>query len=318
MMNNSVFMMPRFLSFFLFLIFIPMCIAFSVQQDVARDGYKGEVKSVEEKSFKIGVDSGDPDGQGMELAEHTLTTYDTNGRRSSITFYPIGESTEWIELPKYDANGRMLEVRGLDVNGNLITRKHFGYGKKGRLTTTRSYHYGYEDSLVDVEVYTYSRKGRVKEFRTRMITIQYKYDRKGNMVRISQKDGKEKKAPVLLNNYFVYNGDGKVIRSWVDDGVGKIMDSCTYVYDAQGREIEMLCYSAFGKVKEKKQTEYDEQGRVKHVISQDTDNGVMDFQFVYETDAKGNWTMLKVLSGNAVQSLTVRKITYYTSVRSNN
>jgi len=308
-------MRPR--CFFLFLIFLPIAIAFRVQQDVARDGYKGPVKSVEEKSFKIGVDSGDPDGLGMQLAEHTLTTYDTNGRRSSITFYPIGESTEWIELPKYNAEGRMLEVRGLDVNGNLITRKHFGYDKKGRLATTRSYHYGYEDSLVEVEVYAYNRKGRVKQFRNRMISIRYTYDRKGNITLISQRDGKEKKAPVLLNNYFVYNADGKVIRSWVDDGSGKIMDSCTYAYDAQGREIEMLCFSAFGKVKEKKQSEYDALGRVKHIVSQDTENGLLDLQFVYETDAFGNWTVLKVMSGNQVQSMTVRKFTYYTSVGSN-
>lgn len=310
-----MFMRSRF--FFLFLIFLPIAIAFRVQQDVTRDGYKGPVKSVEEKSFKIGFDSGDPEGLGMQLAEHTLTTYDTNGRRNSITFYPIGESSEWIELPKYNKEGRMLEVRGLDVNGNLITRKHFGYDKKGRLATTRSYHYGYEDSLVEVEVYAYNRKGRVKQFRNRMISIRYKYDRKGNIILISQRDGKEKKAPVLLNNYFVYNADGKVIRSWVDDGAGKIMDSCTYSYDAQGREIEMLCYSAFGKVKEKKQSEYDALGRVKHVVSQDTDNGLLDLQFVYETDALGNWTKLKVMSGNQVQSMTVRKFSYFNSVGSN-
>jgi RHS repeat-associated protein len=250
-----------------------------------------------------------------------LTVTDARGRviqngydsRGNLTSSTDGEG--FVTAYTYSAAGNLLTSR--DPLGNVISRMYDIYGNQTTVTdplgsvTTMMYD-------VNNRLTSETRVNTLSDASQETITVQYTYDRKGNIVSDIDPDGNiftinnntlDKPATVVNKlgaiTTYQYDSRGYLVRTIDADAVER-----SYAYDAEGRELSST--DADGNV-----TRYDYDALGRRIAETAPDGAIQRTGFdavgrvITQTDALGNVTRIAYTAGavtttNALGQVSVK------------
>lgn len=237
---------------------------FGIKGDLLNDGFRGYVKSVHIKKFKIekGV---------KEFVSWVKRDYYLSGERFiTNNLSEDGRTTLSSQWTITNDDGLLLGYNNFNQFNQIVSSGRFKYDYEGRII--EKYHGGNLE-----ETYEYYENGNLNEIyypSTGSRTI-YEYDKKGSVIKELNLRGENN----LLN---LFNRPDKVITYYNRDRKGNIVDikaynfetdglifTEKYVVNNEGDEIEHICFKADGSI-------------ALHVF------------YEYEYDDNRNWTLRKI------------------------
>lgn len=183
----------------------------------------------------------------------------------------------------YNEQGNKVRTEAYDSRGNLATITVYGYIDGSRVSNSETIRHEYDLGGVGPGPGTSKRDPRYQ------LRFTFKYDDKKRLTEFTRF---RNNGDVILR--YVYKYDGKQMEESVYLMDGKLTRTNTSILDDKGNEVEEILYERSGAVRMKQ-------------------------SFVYEFDAKGNWTrrtaskVVTIDGHEELQPQTVyyRTITYY-------
>ena len=215
--------------------------------DVRLDGYRGNVKSVDQKLFEARME-GDKMERG-DLMEHLNTVYNSKGQRKSMLFLDIYErGVVFRTRYKHDGFGLMTLEHIVDPQDNVIGRTYYLYDQKNVLSET--YVEDVERQIESRILYIYDGQGRLSQrsyndpFNEIYKREVYSYDAQGNMVRRVVFDRSKKKVQEWRYEYDSHNNPvTQTLFDYTEAEPEQFATLFVYRYDDAGNWIQRTEYT---------------------------------------------------------------------------
>ena len=225
----------------IFLCVIISCIPKSRENDLFREGLKGNVLSIRVIKYDAIEKNGVIEKGVVRFSYCTL--YTKNGEKIETTWYDSIGQLYAIEKYTYNNNGNMIEKGWYDSKEIVTNRKELIYDNKGNKITENLYNS--ENELTDIYQYTYNLKENLIEYthiydEGKGYKYKYTHNNNGNIIEENVYDLEGK----LVNKLkYVYNANGNIIKEVSYNWAQKLEYLYKYTYDAYGNEIESDSWS---------------------------------------------------------------------------
>ncbi|MBQ9311927.1 MAG: hypothetical protein IJ213_02660 [Bacteroidales bacterium] len=256
--------------------------------DVENAGLKGNVKSVREISYEA-FGNADTLVKGDIIStndsKNCFISYNRNGYITNVTEYDEYNEKNSTWLYRYDKKGeRILNSVFLSPNNEVIDSISYIYGK-------------YRQAK---EYVRYSEGEVVKKF-------QRTFDKKGNITseKILTSDNSIERI-----SKFLYSNDLLKEVQVLDDN-NNILSECYYTYDNKKNMSSMTLFGGDKKYISKGKYLYNKEGFISCEVISRPGYTDLNLNYIYTTDAKGNWVQRIMLSDNEAYKITTRQIEYY-------
>lgn len=299
------------------------------QRTLEQSGIRGNVKSIETKTYYISRKSGEI--KKGKLKYYDLEIYDEDGYRLSHNFrtskYDMKvlykydsnrnilkesvfekEVLDYEMIYKYDSNENLIEELVISPNDTYIIGTKYEYDSKGKVIKE---HISNSEDLDRVQVHKYDEEGKEIEFYSfcggepdsKNI---YKHDSKGNTIEIDYYDSEEKLIGIHKYEYdskgnkteFVYLANGRLIKK--------------NILNANGNVVEMYYSNKEGNLYLRLKYNYNSLGNLREKYSYDSKNNITYQEtHQYELDQYNNWIKDIILKSKRGSEIIIRKIEYY-------
>ncbi len=227
-------------------------------------------------------------------------TYDESGNMVQGKFYRERGAKPVVWTSTYDAKGNPIEVRQARANGTLRSKRAYSYDRQGRIEKQTAEWYAEDGTLDSTWTYRYDSEGNTIEevyrhagqsFPSRW---KHTYAGTGNH---TQETYYTTDGLPFVESQMAYDTRGnKTLEVKSGKGVSRGYRSVSE-YDGRNRLIEMVKYDLDGKQVSREVLAYNPQGDLVEKSLHNPDNSLKSKEtFVYEYDARGNWTTRKKLT----------------------
>ncbi len=262
-------------------LFLMSCSTTRFSTEVEKEIYHGKIQVITQHEYDINK----PTERSKFLIQHSILQFARKGFKINEERFDCDTNTTAIWLYTYDKNDHLIEEKWLNGDSSVAYRTLYAYNKKNDLI--REENFG---------------SGNIFESRN-----EYKYYKASQM---SEKASFDKKNNLLYKS--VYSYQKLRMDETIYNAAGSFESLVRYTFDKDTKSIMVSEYNEQGDSTEVSIYKYENLGNIRAMTKANILDSTFEYyQYKYEYDKKGNWTMKLELRNDIPSKITLREYGYY-------